>query len=68
MSKKKLYSDLASLINATKVEIDESRLKLEHMRLEREKNGLWFNIWRFNLINKLSSASVVGDCSPKCRT
>ncbi|KAK3083432.1 hypothetical protein FSP39_022438 [Pinctada imbricata] len=42
-TKKKQYGDLARQINNTKVEIDRSRQKLEHLKEEREANGPQYN-------------------------
>ena len=38
-AKKKTYSDLAKLINSTKVDIDNTRQKLDSLRIEREAEG-----------------------------
>ena len=40
-AKKKAYADLAKQINCTKVEIDNSRQKLDALQDERESQGGW---------------------------
>ena len=39
-AKKKKYSETARLINQTKTEIDDSRLKLDRLKEEREASGI----------------------------
>lgn len=41
--KKKTYSDLARQINNTKVDIDNSRMKLDKLKEDREATGLNFS-------------------------
>ena len=41
-AKKKKYSELARRINQTKTEIDESRVKLDRLKDEREANGNYY--------------------------
>ncbi|XP_064647221.1 kinesin-like protein KIF9 [Lineus longissimus] len=42
-AKKKAYSQLANQINMTKVKIDNTKMRLEALRQEREANGIMFN-------------------------
>jgi hypothetical protein len=40
-AKKKAYSDMARNINQVKLDIDNSRLKLDRLKEEREDNGTY---------------------------